>query len=97
MIVDKSGRYGLYDAILAENRYVIERFCLSLNYFKTISSENFEYLNAAKRYKTTLDFGENARCVSSGELLAFNSRWSGVVQTFPRNDVEISMMAEYIS
>ena len=38
---------------------------------------------AAKRYKTALDFGENARCVSSGELLAFNSRWNGVVQAFP--------------
>ena len=39
---------------------------------------------AAKRYKTALDFGEDARCVPSGELLAFNSCWNGVVQTFLR-------------
>jgi hypothetical protein len=45
LIIDKSGHHGLYEAILAENRNVIERFCLSLADINIISSENFEYLN----------------------------------------------------
>jgi hypothetical protein len=46
LVVDNSGHHGLYEAVLAKDSKLIEKFCLSLGELNLISSENFEYLKS---------------------------------------------------